>query len=115
MNRYIRKRLRKDNQWKHQLGLLVKVDQAKGVKRVWYQIRLSIWEWLYKRPFRCKFGLHKFSWESFWMNSNYIGQVHFDCAHCGKKLFYIPIDDLPSDEQKKKLQFIRDASKVESE
>jgi len=112
MNKYIKRQLRKDNGWKHQLDLLFKVEQSKGIKRIWNQIRLNVWEWWYKRPFQCKFGFHKFSWESFGWDSKYMGQIHFDCFRCRTTLLYIPIDDLPPDEQRKKLQFVSDIKKM---
>jgi len=117
MNNYVKKQLQRENRWKSQLDIMAKWCQSEGLERVWYGIRLDIWEWWYRRPFWCKFGFHKFSWESFWIDRNpkYMGQVRFECVRCNKRLCCIPIDDLPLDEQRKKLEFIKDTKQLESQ
>lgn len=93
---------------KTQLRLLIKSDivQSKFRQKLYLFLACSV-SWL-RRPLPCKLGQHKFSWNSFGRTTARIGEVYFYCYKCRDAEFYIPIDDLPLDQQELKLQFIRE-------
>jgi len=93
---------------KTQLHLLIRADKSQSKFRRRLNLFLAnIVSWL-RRPLLCKLGQHKVSWSSFGATTRRPGEVYFYCYKCRDVEFYIPIDDLPLDQQELKLQFIRE-------
>lgn len=92
--------------WKIQLSLVFKADKSRTKlgRKCWFLLH-DILEWM-RRPLLCKIGWHQFSWNTFSWKSGREGEIYFSCYKCRSVGFFLPIDDLPLEQQKLKLEFM---------